>query len=346
MKRLVRTVCAVAIAAVALSTLFGCGPSKPKLYIYNWTYYIPEEVVKEFQKRYGVKVVYDMYASNEEMYAKLKISGGKYDLVFPSGDYVSIMISEGMLEEIDKSRVANFANLDESVLPLIKFDPGLKYSFPYAMGTAGISVNKKSFPDYKKSWRILEDPALKGRITMLDDMREVLGAALKTLGYSVNSTDTAELMQAKDLVMEWKKSVVKFDSEAFGKGFAAGEFWAVQGYAENVFSELDENAAKDAEFFIPEEGGPMYMDNMVILKGAKNIDLAYQFINYIHEPAVYAKIMDFFMLPSINVPARTHMKVKPHYQIEDMLKNSEFKEDLGGSLELYNKIWQEIRVGK
>jgi len=346
MKKIIRTVCAMTVAVIALSTILGCGPSKPKLFIYNWTYYIPDEVINDFQKRYGVKVVYDMYASNEEMYAKLKISGGKYDLVFPSGDHVSIMINEGMLEEIDKSRLTNLANLDTSVLPLIKFDPGLKYSVPYAMGTAGISVSKKNYPEYKKSWHILEDPALKGRITMLDDMREVMGAALKTLGYSVNSTDTAELLKAKDLVMEWKKGVVKFDSEAFGKGFAAGEFWVVHGYAENVFSELDESAAKDAEFFIPEEGGPMYMDNMVILKGAKNIDLAYQFIDYIHEPAVYAKIMDFFMLPSINVPARTHMKVTPHYQIGDMLKNSEFKEDLGGYLELYNNLWQEIRVGK
>jgi spermidine/putrescine transport system substrate-binding protein len=345
MKKLVRTVGIAVAALIVLSTVFGCGPSKPKLFIYNWTYYIPDEVVKDFEKRYGVKVVYDMYASNEEMYAKLKISGGKYDLVFPSGDHVSIMINEGMLEEIDRSRVTNFANLDTTVLPRIKFDPGLKYSVPYAMGTAGVSVNKTSIPDFKRSWHIFEDSTLNGRFTLLDDMREVLGAALKTLGYSVNSTDTAELLRAKDLVMEWKKGVVKFDAEAFGKGFAAGEFWAVQGYAENVFSELDENAAKNTEFFIPEEGGPMYMDNMVILKGAKNIDLAYRFINYIHEPEVYAKIMDHFMLPSINVPARSHMKVKPHYQIAD-LEKSEFKEDLGGYLELYNKIWQEIRVGK
>jgi len=349
MKRIISTGIIGTVAAIALSTLVlssGCGPSKPKLFIYNWTYYIPEEVIKGFEARYGVKVVYDMYASNEEMYAKLKTGGGKYDLVFPSGDHVSIMISEGMLQEIDKSRLTNLANVDSSVLPLIKFDPGLKYSVPYAMGTAGISVSKKNVPEYVKSWHILENPALKGRITMLDDMREVLGAALKTLGCSVNSTDTAELTMAKELVMEWKAGLVKFDSEDFGKGFAAGEFWVVHGYAENVFSELDENAAKDAVFFIPEEGGPMYMDNMVILKGAKNVDLAYQFINYIYEPAVYAKIMDFFMLPSINVPARVHMKVKPHYQIEDMLRNSEFKEDLGGYLELYNKIWQEIRVGK
>ncbi|MDR0330480.1 MAG: extracellular solute-binding protein [Chitinispirillales bacterium] len=349
MKRIaiITTVVAAAITiSIALLLIIGCGPAKPKLYVYNWTYYIPNGVIKDFQKRYGVKVVYDMYASNEEMYAKLKAGGGKYDIVVPSGDHVAIMIAEGMLQEIDRSRVTGFANLDTSVLPWIKFDPGLKYSVPYAMGSAGVSISKKELGHVTtRSWKIFEDPALKGRFTLLDDMREVLGAALKSLGYSVNSTDTTELEEAKKVVLEWKKGVVKFDAEAFGKGFAAGEFWAVHGYAENVFSELDQDSQSDAEFFIPEEGGPMYMDNMVILKDAENVDLAYQFINYIHEPAVYAKIMDYFMLPSINVPARDYMKVKPHYQIEDLAK-SEFKEDLGEHLELYNKIWQEIRVGK
>ena len=102
---------------------------------------------------------------------------------------------------------------------------------------------------------------------------------------------------------------------------------------------------QDVEFFIPQEGSAMYMDNMVILKNAKNKELAYQFINFIHEPQIFAKIVDFFMLPSINVPARNLRTKKPSYEIED-LKNSEFKEDLGENLELYNKIWQEIRVGK
>jgi spermidine/putrescine transport system substrate-binding protein len=326
-------------------TGFGCGPQKPKLYIYNWTYYIPDEVVKEFGKRYGVKVYYDMYSSNEEMYAKLKSGGAGYDLVFPSGDFVSIMIKEGMLEEIDKSRVPNYGNLDTTVLSKLLFDPGSRYSVPYAMGTAGISIDKRKIADTTRSWRILDNSDYKGRVTLLDDMREVLGAALKTLGYSVNSKDTAQLEKAKQVVMGWKKNIVKFDSEAFGKGFAAGEFWMVHGYAENVFLELDEKAQENVEFFIPDEGGPIYMDNMVILKNARNKDLAYQFINYIHEPEVYARIMDFFQLPSVNVPARKHMTVEPHYQIED-LATSEFKEDLGEHIELYNKIWQEIMVGK
>jgi spermidine/putrescine transport system substrate-binding protein len=344
MKRFTCTV-ATALTALLLLSVSGCGPEKPKLYIYNWTYYIPDDVIKDFRKKFGVKVYYDMYASNEEMYAKLKMGGGKYDIVFPSGDFTSIMIKEGMLEEIDKGRVPNLKNIEISILSDVKFDPGMKFSVPYAMGTAGVSINTAKAGEFERSWRVFENPALKGRFTLLDDMREVLGAALKTLGYSVNSTDTSQLEEAKALVTEWKKGAVKFDSETFGIGFAGGEFWACHGYAENVFLELDSVARKDAEFFIPQEGGPMYIDNMVILKGAKNIDVAYQFINYIHEPEVYAKIMDYFELPSINIPARDHMKVKPHYQIED-LANSEFKEDLGEHLELYNKIWQEIRVGK
>jgi spermidine/putrescine transport system substrate-binding protein len=346
MNRIFRTAVVVAAALAVVLAISGCGSDKPKLYIYNWTYYIPDQVIKDFQKKFGVKVYYDMYASNEEMYAKLKVGGGTgYDLVFPSGDFASIMINEGMLQEIDKSRISNFSNIDPVIFPKIKFDPEMRHCIPYAMGTAGVSVNTAKVPEFEKSWRIFESEAIKGRFTLLDDMREVMGAALKTLGYSVNSVDTAQLGEAKALVMEWKKGAVKFDAEAFGKGLAAGEFWATHGYAENVFMELEGEAKKEATFFIPKEGGPMYMDYFVILKDAKNVDQAYQFINYIHEPEVYAKIMDELEMPSINVPARKHMEVTPHYQIED-LENSEMKEDLGEHLELYNKIWQEIRVGK
>ena len=158
-----------------------------KLFIYNWTYYIPDDVVKAFEKETGVTVVYDVFASNEEMFAKLKAGGSGYDITFPSGDYVSIMISEGMLEKIDKSKVPNFANIDPEVLKKIAFDKGPEYSVPYMIGAAGISVNKKQVKTYDKSWSIFGRKDLKGRMTMLDDMREVLGAALKSLGYSVNS---------------------------------------------------------------------------------------------------------------------------------------------------------------
>jgi spermidine/putrescine transport system substrate-binding protein len=320
-------------------------PSSQKLYIYNWTYYIPDQVVKDFEKEYKVKVIYDMYTSNEEMFTKLKAGGTGYDLIFPSGDYVSIMMKENMLEAIDRAKLPNFKNLDPAVLAKIHFDEGSKYSVPYMMGAAGVAVNKKFVREFDKSWSIFNRGDLKGRMTMLDDMREVLGAALKSLGYSVNTKNLEELQKAKELVKQWKEKIVKFDAESFGKGFAAGEFLVVQGYQENIFLELDEAGKKDVEFFIPKEGSAMYMDNMVLLKDAKNKDLAYTFMNYIHEPKVYAQIVDFLMLPSINVPARALRTKKPNYEIVD-LERSEFKEDLGESLKDYNKIWQEIIVGE
>lgn len=317
-----------------------------KLFIYNWTYYIPDQVVKDFEKAYNVKVVYDMYASNEEMFTKLKAGGGGYDLVFPSGDYVSIMIKENMLESIDKSKVPNFENIDPAILAKIHFDEGNKYSVPYMMGAAGVAVNTKQVPaGFDKSWSLFNRDDLKGRMTMLDDMREVLGAALKSLGYSVNTKNIEELKKAKELVKQWKSKIVKFDAESFAKGFAAGDFLVVQGYAENVFLELDEEARKNVEFFIPKEGSAMYMDSMVLLKNTKNKELAYTFMNYIHKPEVYAQVADFLMLPSINVPARDIRKVKPNYEIAD-LERSEFKEDLGDMLKDYDQIWQEIIVGE
>ncbi|WP_420207947.1 extracellular solute-binding protein [Candidatus Electronema sp. JC] len=345
-------------AALCLSVQ-GCSDSKKeeqaqskdkaaeqKLFIYNWTYYIPDQVVKDFEKAYNVKVVYDMYASNEEMFTKLKAGGGGYDLVFPSGDYVSIMIKENMLEPIDKNKVPNFVNIDPAVLKKINFDAGNKYSVPYMMGAAGVAVNTKEVPaGFEKSWALFNRDDLKGRMTMLDDMREVLGAALKSLGYSVNTTNLEELKQAKELVKQWKSKIVKFDAETFAKGFAAGEFWVVQGYAENIFLELDEEGKKHVEFFIPKEGSAMYMDSMVLLKNAKNKELSYTFMNYIHKPEVYAQIADFLMLPSINIPARDIRTVKPNYEISD-LERSEFKEDLGDTIKDYNQTWQEIIVGE
>ena len=315
-----------------------------KLFIYNWTYYIPDEVLRSFEKEFKTTIVYDVFASNEEMFAKLKAGGTGYDLTFPSGDYVSIMIAENMIEKIDKAKVPNFEFIDKDTLGKIKYDPGCQYSVPYIMGTAGIAVNKKLVPKFEKSWSIFGRKDLKGRMTMLDDMREVLGAALKSLGYSVNSKNPAELEKAKKVVLGWKENIMKFDAEAFAKGFAAEEFWAVQGYAENIYLELDDAKKANVEYFIAKEGGPMYMDSMVILKDSKNKDLAYQFINYIQKPEIYAKVVDYLMLPSVNVKARELIKVKPKYTHED-LKNCEFKEDLGKELELYNKIWQEIRVG-
>lgn len=323
------------------------GGKTTKLYIYNWTYYTPDSVIEKFEKEYNVTVVYDSFASNEEMFAKLKAGGTGYDIVFPSGDYVSIMKTEGMLAKIDKSNMKNLGNIDPLVLQKATYDPDMDYSVPYYFGAAGIAVNTAKVPNFEKSWSIFSRKDLKGKMTMLDDMREVMGDALVYLGYSVNTKDPAQIQQARDLINnEWKPNLVKFDAEAFGKGFAAGEFWVVQGYAEVVYAEIQENQKKDVAFFIPKEGGPAYIDSMCILKDSKNYDLALKFIDFIHRPEIYAEFCDSFGFPATaNIPARQLQKATPYYKAED-LANTELKEDLGASLELYNQAWQDIRVGE
>jgi spermidine/putrescine transport system substrate-binding protein len=335
--------CLILICMMAVLYVSGCSDTKEKLYIYNWTYYTPPEVIKGFEEKYNVEIVYDLFASNEEMFAKLKAGGSGYDITFPSADYVSIMIKEGMLEKIDKSLVPNFKNVDPEFLNSIDYDKNCEYSVPYMKGATGIAVNKKFVKDYNKDTTIFLKPELKGRITLLDDMREVMGLALKANGYSVNTINPTELEDAKNLVLKWRENILKFDAESFGKGFASGEFWVVQGYEEVVFQELEDSAKADVDFFIPTTGGPLYIDAMVILKDSKNKELAHKFINYIHEPEVYAKFVDFFGFPSINVPARSIRTGKPVYTEED-LKNCELKLDLGENLEMYNKIWEEIKV--
>ena len=338
---------AVALAVLGLAGCSGKSQAKSnKLYIFNWTYYTPDSVIEKFEKEYGVDVVYDSFASNEEMFAKLKAGGANYDICFPSGDYVSIMIKEGMLTKIDHKALKNYGNIAPEVLAKCSFDPGNEYSIPYYMGAAGIAVNTKKVPNFEKSWSIFSRKDLAGKMIMLDDMREVMGDALKYLGYSVNSTNQEEIDKAQKLINDtWKPNLLKFDAEAFAKNFASGEVWVAQGYAESIYAEVDKDKHQDIAFFIPKEGGPSYIDSMVILKNSKNVDLAMKFIDFIHRPEIYAEFCDYFGFPATaNAPARS-LKKGPSYYTTESLAPCELKEDVGADLEKYNKAWQAIKVG-
>ena len=338
-----------AIFFTVLAVLLMVSCSGNKLNVYNWSYYTPPSVIEKFEKEFNVRVVIDEYASNEEMYTKLKTGGAGYDIVFPSQDYVSIMIRQGMFEMLDKSLIPNLKNIDPIALGKADYDPNMVYSVPYYWGAAGIIVNTAKVPEFEKSWSIFARSDLRGRMTMLDDMREVMGDALVHLGYSVNSKNPAEINAARDLINNhWKPNLTKFDAESFGKGYANGEFWVVQGYAEVVYEEIADNEQlmRDTYYFIPPEGGPGYLDSMCILKGAKNKEMAHKFINFIHRPDIYAEFCDFFGFPAtVNVPARQYIEGPTWYQAEDIV-DTELKDDLGDVLELYNDAWFNfIRAG-
>ncbi|MBO5100178.1 MAG: extracellular solute-binding protein [Treponema sp.] len=351
MKKIITKVLLCATLTVATLGLFSCNKTDDKtLYLYNWTYYTPESVIKQFEEEFNCTVKVDSYASNEEMYAKLRAGAKGYDIVVPSQDYASIMISQGMLREIDHSKLTNKNNINPAVLTKATYDPEMKFCVPYYMGVAGIAVNKTKVTsnNYSRSWNIFADKQFAGHATMMDDMREVIGDALVSLGKSVNSTNEEDLQAAKKLILEeWKPNLVKFDAESFGKSFAAGDFWLCQGYAEVVFGEVPEEKWDETiDFFIPTEGGPSYLDSMCILKDAPNYELANEFINFIHRPEIYAKFLDEFHFPCfVNPAAEKFVTTKPMYKATEML-SSELKNDLGEDLDKYNEIWQEIRFSE
>ncbi|MCR5288468.1 MAG: extracellular solute-binding protein [Treponema sp.] len=316
------------------------------LFLYNWTYYTPDEVLRDFEKEFDCTVKVDNYASNEEMYAKLRAGAKGYDIVVPSQDYASIMIKQGMLRELDQSKMTNKGNINPLVFEKATYDPEMKYCVPYYFGAAGIAVNKtKATREYDRTWNIFADTQFKGHATMMDDMREVIGDALAYQGKSVNSVFEEDLKSATNLINNaWKPNLVKFDAEGFGKSFASGDFWLCQGYAEVVFGEVpEEKWAETIDFFIPEEGGPSYLDSMCILKDAKHYELANEFVNYIHRPEVYAKFLDAFHFPCfVNLKAEQYMTTTPMYEANQM-NNCELKNDIGEDLDKYNELWQTIR---
>lgn len=347
---IIGTVVLIFLASIVLFTGCSKGSSDPSsgkhrtLYLYNWTYYTPQKIIDLFEKEYGVDVVLDVYASNEDMFAKLRAYNGGYDVVVPSADYVSIMIRLGMLEKLDRSAMPNLSNINPWVLSLASYDPEMDYAVPYFLGAAGIAVNTDKVKDYVRDWSLFADKRYAGRMQLLDDMVEVIGIAQKSLGYSVNSRDEQEIELAGKLVNEqWKPNIVKFDSEGFGKAFSQGEYWVSHAFPEVIFSELPVRSWDKVDFFLPEQGGPMYLDSMVILKGSPNADIAHAFINFFHRPDIYAIFLDeFHFAPTVNPAAKQYMETTPFYDKEDVM-NYELKLDLGSDLEKYDRVWQTIR---
>jgi len=337
---------ALAFASVAVSC-----ERRPTLRIYVWTHYLPESITRQFEQEFGVRVTMDYYASNEEMFARLQAGGiargrTSFDIAFPSGDFLPIMVREGWLEPVNRDLITNAGNIDPVVMAK-SADPYLEWSVPYFYGAAGILVNTAMVPDFEKCWSIFAREDLRGRMAMLDDKREVIGGALSYLGFSVNSRDPAEIAAARDHIINyWRPNLVRFDSEAFGVGFANGDFWVVHGFPEVVFAEIYGNAQlmRDTVMFIP-EGAPAYIGSMVILRGSRNVELAHKFMDFIHRPEIYAEFADTFSFPaSANVPAREFTTSVPIFTVEQ-LYYTELVHEAGPAFRLFEDAWfNAIRV--
>ena len=332
---------------LSIFTLISCGESRDEntLYVYSWADYIPQFVYSDFEAETGIKVVEDIYSSNEEMYTKIKAGGEGYDIIMPSADYYEIMMKEDMLAKLDKTQLENIQYIDDVYMAKLReFDPENDYGVPYMRGITCIAVNKKFVKDYPKDYTIYNREDLAGRMTLLDDMREVLVPALALNGYKQDADSVEAMDKAKATILDWKKNIAKFDSESYGKGFANGDFWVVQGYPDNIYRELSEEDRENVDFIIPPgEQGYSSIDSFVILKDSKNYDKALQFINYIHRPDVYAKISDAIEIPSINLKADKLVTRKPLYDVSKT-KDAQLLRDIGDKLDIQNKYWQEILI--
>jgi len=317
-----------------------------KLNIYIWSAYLPKEVLDKFSAQTGIKVNFDTYDSNEALLEKLQSGVADYDLVVPSDYMVRILVAEKLIQPLDHAKLPTIANLDPRFLDK-KFDPKNQYSLPYFWGTTGFGYNKAKL-GVLDSWQALFDKKNKGRILMLDDMREVFGAALKSMGKSENETDPAVLKQAADLLKKQKKLVATYNSGDFANILAAGDVDIAHGYngqlAEVVAKEPDKLA-----YVVPKEGATLWMDNVCIPGKARNVENAYRFLNFIMEPEVNAEIVNGVSYASANVPARKFIRPEilndaSIYPSDEVIGRCEFLEDIGDTTTLLDQYWTEIKA--
>lgn len=316
------------------------------LNIYNWADYLDDSIIRDFQREYGIRVVYNVYSNNEELHARLRAGASGYDVIFPSDYMVEVLIEEGLLEPIPHEALPNLAYLDDQFLNLY-FDPGNQFSIPYLWGSTGIGVNTRFVKEPVESWDVLWDAKYRGRIAMLNDPREVFGVALKRLGYSANTRDLDSLQSARDLLIDQKPLVLTYDSDNTKNLLVSGEVWLAHGYSGDVLMAADENP--DITYVVPEEGGLMWMDNMAIPKSARNVDSALKFINFILRPDISARLTESIQFPNPNRGAHEYMDEEILenpliYPPEEVMERMEWLEDLGEMAPVVDRLWTEIKV--
>ncbi|MBD0785666.1 extracellular solute-binding protein [Vibrio sp. Y2-5] len=318
-----------------------------ELYFYNWSEYIPNEVLEDFTKETGIKVIYSTYESNESMYAKLKTQGSGYDLVVPSTYFVSKMRKEGMLLEIDKSKLSNFAGLDPNYLNK-PFDPNNSYSIPYIWGATGIGINTDMLDKSTiHNWGDLWDAKWEGQLMMMDDSREVFHIALVKLGYSPNTTDPKEIEAAYEELKKLMPNVLVFNSDFPANPYLAGEVSLGMLWNGSAYMAREEGA--NIDIIWPEKGAIFWMDSLAIPAGAANIEAAHKMINFLLRPDNAAKIALEIGYPT---PVKAAYKLLPEEFANDpnifppqaIMDSGEWQDEVGEASVLYEEYFQKLKV--
>ncbi|MFC0300289.1 PotD/PotF family extracellular solute-binding protein [Virgibacillus soli] len=354
MNKLIRTLIAcLIVSALLLYIIHELNKSEgyagaDTLTIFNWGDYIDTDLIKQFEKETGIKVIYETFDSNEAMLTKIQQGGTTYDVAVPSEYMVEKMYEDELLLPLDQSKLPNLKNIDERFLNL-PFDPGNKYSIPYFWGTVGITFNRKLLPNKEfDSWNDLWDKDLKNQILLIDGAREIIGMGLNSLGYSLNDTNKAHLQETLEKLETLTpnvKAVVGDENKLLMQNNEAAIAVIWSGDAADIMGENE-----DVDYVVPKEGSNLWFDNFVIPKTAKNVDAAYKFINFMLDPKVSAQNTEYVAYSTPNKEALKYMdpemvEDERFYPATEITKKLEVYQNLGRkNLAYYNDLFLEFKM--
>lgn len=339
-----KVVLLLVIALMLMSVLTACGESKPSINVYNWGEYINTDVLDIFEEETGVKVVYDTFATNEDLYVKMKQGGSNYDVVFPSDYMIERMIREDLLSEIDLANIPFFEGVDGRFLDL-DYDPENLYSVPYMWGTVGIIYNTTMVDRELTAWADLWDEDFSKEIIMLNSQRDTLAVALKKLGYSMNTRNIKELEEARDELIRQKPLILAYLGDEVKDVMIGGEASIAVVWSGDAAAMIEVNP--DLKYVIPSEGTNLWFDAMVIPKNAENREAAEKFINFMTRPDIAAMNADYIGYSSpipeaIQLLPEEVQKSEVAYPSDEKLENTEIFMDPKDIIGEYDRIWTEI----
>ncbi|QQF76382.1 extracellular solute-binding protein [Histophilus somni] len=321
------------------------------VHLYTWTEYVPEGLLEEFTKQTGIKVVVSSLESNETMYAKLKIQGkdGGYDVIAPSNYFVSKMAREGMLMELDHSKLPVIKELNPDWLDK-PYDKGNKYSLPQLLGAPGIAFNTNEYKgsDFT-SWADLWKPEFKGKVQLLDDAREVFNIALLKLGQDPNTKEPAVIKAAYEELLKLRPNVLAFSSDNPANSFISGEVEVGQLWNGSVRIAKKEQAPVNMVF--PKEGPVLWVDTLAIPSTSKNPDAAHKLINYMLGAKTAAQLTLEIGYPTSNIKALELLPAEitqdpAIYPTAEVLQNSYWQDDVGDAVQYYEEFYQKLKAAK
>ena len=315
-----------------------------QLNVFNWSDYIEPSVIEDFEERTGATVQYDNYASDEDLESKV-LSGGGYDVIFPSDKSLATLMKKDMLGELDRNKIPNWKNLDPRFLG-VRHDPKNLHTAPYFWGTLAVGIRTDRVKGPVRGFEVLFDPRYRGRIVVMDDKEHVVAAALLHLGLPMNSTRDNDLVKARDLLVRQRPLVQAYTSDNIKEKLISGEAWVALGWNGDILQARREEPA--VKCIVPASGTLMWVDSMAVPKDAPNPELAHAFINYLLDPDVAVRNARKVRYASPNRAARPQMDADllddpAVYPPAAVLDRCRWLEDHGQDIRKIERVWRAVR---